>query len=88
MRALAKLKHLETEECRQKIIRNLSRIMDIRIIAIDIDTQILYFLFEGPLTFDKVKQELWRIGYPITKYKCQNGKNSKSSRFNHTAALI
>ncbi|MGB5818976.1 MAG: hypothetical protein WBG90_05785 [Saonia sp.] len=74
MRALAKLQYLESEKCKQKITRNLSRIMDIRIIDIDIDSQMIYFLFEGPLAFQKVKKELWRIGYPILKYKCQNGK--------------
>ncbi|MEK6152226.1 hypothetical protein WIW50_03160 [Flavobacteriaceae bacterium 3-367] len=88
MRALAKIQHLRSDACKQKIIRNLSRLMDIRIIDIDVDNQMIFFLFEGPLAFHRVKQELWRIGYPITKYKCQNGKSflSRSEMFDQALA--
>ena len=52
------------------VLRNLSRIMDIKIIDIDIEKGLLFFLYASPLTFQKVRQELLRIGHPMQSYKC------------------
>ena len=76
MRALAKLQNLKTEECKRTIVRNLSRILDIRIIDIDVNNGMIFFLYGTPIAFQKVKQELWRIGYPMQNYKCQTSQNS------------
>lgn len=48
-------------------LRNLSRIMDIRII--DIDRGLLLFLYTGPLALQQVRRELSRLGYPIQSCK-------------------
>ena len=65
MKALATLKNMDSDSCRKTIVRNLSRILDIRIIDIDIDKGILCFLYNGQKAFDQVKKELARIGHPI-----------------------
>ena len=65
MKALAKLKNLESESCKNTIIRNLHRILDIRIIDIDVEKSTMLFLYANPISFQQVCQELERIGYPI-----------------------
>ena len=65
MRALATLQNLKSDECKYTIIRNLHRILDIRIIDIDVENGRILFLYATPLALQKVKQELRRIGYPI-----------------------
>ena len=65
MKAVVHIKNLNCDEGKKMIVRNLSRIMDIRIIDIDIEMGQLLFLYATPLAFHKVRQELARIGYPI-----------------------
>jgi len=65
MKALAILKNLDSESCKPVIVRNLNRILDIRIIDIDVDNGMLHFLYNGQSAFESVKKELRRIGYPI-----------------------
>ena len=67
MKALAILKNLDSETCKPIIVRNLNRILDIRIIDIDVNNGMLHFLYNGQSAFESVKQELRRIGYPIQK---------------------
>ena len=64
---LKNLKHddIHEEECKCKICRNLSRIMDIKIIDVDAKNQTISFIYENPKTVSKVIDELRRIGYPI-----------------------
>lgn len=45
MRAIAQLKDLTSDTCKSTIVRNLSRIMNIRILDIDIDSRTLSFLY-------------------------------------------
>lgn len=65
MKALAILKNLDSESCKPVIVRNLNRILDIRIIDIDVNNGMLHFLYNGQSAFESVKKELRRIGYPI-----------------------
>lgn len=65
MKALAILKNLDSESCKPVIARNLNRILDIRIIDIDVNNGMLHFLYNGQSAFESVKKELRRIGYPI-----------------------
>ena len=69
MKAVAKLKNLESESCKNTIIRNLHRILDIRIINIDVEKRTMSFLYANPMSFQQVKKELQRIGYPISEVK-------------------
>ncbi|MDX1767678.1 MAG: hypothetical protein R3294_06470 [Arenibacter troitsensis] len=74
MRALAKIKNLKSDNCKHIIVRNLSRILDIRILDIDIETRTLSFLYQNNSTFVKVKRELFHIGFPITQCTYQESK--------------
>ena len=68
MKATAKIEDLKSIESQNTIMRNLSRILDIRIVDIDIIGGMVSFLYDSPGCFEKVKQELRRIGHPITDY--------------------
>ena len=67
MEAHATLQNVNSESCKLTIIRNLNRILDIRIIDIDVENGILHFFCNGQKTFEQVKRELGRIGHPILK---------------------
>jgi len=68
MRTLATLKNVDSEDCKKIILRNLSRVLEIRIVDIDVENGILYFIYSGEKAFEQVKKELRRIGYPIQNY--------------------
>ena len=75
MKAIAQIEKLNSDICKKIIRRNLSRIMDIRILDIDLEKKTLSFVYESITAIEKVKRELWRIGYPInelTKKEPQN----------------
>lgn len=78
MRAKVHLQNLTSEDGKDKIIRNLGKIMDIRVIELDIKNQILCFLCRNKQGFEQVKHELARIGFPI--YKVLFTKQSTKKR--------
>lgn len=65
MRAVAELTNLDTEEGKHTIVRNLHRILDIRILDIDVENGRLIFLYASPVALQQVSQELSRLGYPV-----------------------
>ena len=67
MKAIARIEKLASDKCKQLIVRNLSRIMEIRILDIDLEKKTLSFVYESFAAIEKVKQELWRIGYPLNQ---------------------
>ena len=67
MKAIAQIEKLNSEKSRHTIVRNLSRIMDIRVLDIDLENKTLSFLYDSITAIDKVKQELGRIGYPLNR---------------------
>lgn len=69
MKAIAKIGNLISNNDKLMILRNLGRIMDIRVINLEVDTGKLIFLYYSPIALEQVKQELWRIGYPIRHFK-------------------
>jgi hypothetical protein len=69
MKAIAKMDNLISNNDKMMILRNLSRIMDIRVIDLEVDTGRLVFLYYSPIALEQVKRELWRIGYPIRHFK-------------------
>jgi hypothetical protein len=69
MKAIAKIGNLISNNDKLTILRNLRRIMDIRVIDLEVDTGRLIFLYYSPIALEQVKQELWRIGYPIRHFK-------------------
>ncbi len=52
-------------DCSRIVIRNLARIMELRVIKLDTDTHLLTFLYSDPRVIQKVRQELRRIGFPV-----------------------
>ncbi len=76
MKAIAKIGNLISDMDKIIILRNLNRIMDIRIIDLEVDTGRLIFLYYSPIALEQVKQELWRIGYPIRHFKFHSTFNS------------
>ena len=82
MKALATLKNLNSESCKPIIVRNLNRILDIRVIDIDIKNGILHFLYTGRKGFENVKRELARIGYPVQHCNNEVAPNSISRTIN------
>lgn len=77
MRAIALLKDLTSDTCKPTIVRNLSRIMDIRILDIDIESRTLSFLYGNLVAFEKTKRELSSIGHPVLKCTYQEPKRKK-----------
>ena len=65
MIAVVNIKNLQSEDSKKVILRNLGRILDIRVVDIDIENGIFKFLYSNPIGFQKVEQELSRIGFPI-----------------------
>jgi len=77
MKAHVILKNFDSESCRNIIVRNLNRILDIRIIYFDLENGALHFLCNGPIAFEQVKRELSRIGFPIQEYRFEPPTNDK-----------
>lgn len=60
---------LSNSDLRKNLItRNLSRVLDIRILDIDLENRILHLRYNNQKALDQVKNELLRIGYQISKY--------------------
>lgn len=72
MRATAKIQELKSDACKRTILRNLSRILDVRILDIDIEGRTISFLYGSVLALEKVKRELLSIGFPIKQCSCQD----------------
>lgn len=65
MKAQATLKNMNSSDGSRIIIRNLARIMDLRVINIDTENHLLTFVYSDPRVLQKVRQELRRIGFPV-----------------------
>lgn len=83
MRAKVLLQNLSCEDSKRKIKRNLGKIMDVRIIELDIKNEVLCFLYRNKRGFEQVKHELARIGFPICKVLLtkQNEKKKRSPSY-------
>jgi hypothetical protein len=76
MKAVVNIKNLQCEEGKKVILRNLSRILDIRVIDIDIENGTMHFLYINPIGLLRVKQELSRIGFPIEPFNIRTSRPS------------
>ncbi|MDL5512347.1 hypothetical protein QSE00_11010 [Arenibacter sp. M-2] len=65
MTTLLKVEQLISEESKNVISRNLSRILDLRILDIDIINKTILLVYNSPLILDKVEKELGRVGYSL-----------------------
>ncbi len=78
MKAIAKIENLKSTDSRYRIVRNLSRILDLRILDIDVESKTVHFVYDSILAFEKAKRELLSIGYPISQCRYQDPNwNSK-----------
>ncbi|EAR01755.1 hypothetical protein [Maribacter sp. HTCC2170] len=67
MKATAKIEKLNSDKCKRVIVRNLSRILEIKILEVDPKSNTLSFVYKSVKALNKVKRELRRIGFPIEK---------------------
>ncbi len=65
MKAVAVLKMVNCVADKHRIVRNLSRIMNIRILNIDVEKRTIEFLCPDTTVFERTRYELGRLGYPI-----------------------
>lgn len=72
MRTLATLKNFTTPECRDIVVRNLNRILDLVILDMDIENSTITFLHAGKTALEKAKKELRCIGFPVQHLQIQN----------------
>lgn len=87
MRAKAQIAGLMDMASWHKVQRNLARIMDIRILDMDIGHQTLKLVYDSPRAFERAKQELQRIGCPIVhctfETALQNNQKPKKKQHHH-----
>jgi len=88
MKALATLKNIDSDTCEKLIVRNLSRILDIRILDIDLENGIISLAYSMQDSFEQVKRELRRIGYPIQNYTNTSIKKSNSQEATPQSAPV
>lgn len=65
MKAKVKLDKSINDNGKSRILRNLRRVLDIKIISLDLRKNVLSFTYKNKDTFQQVKRELGRLGYPI-----------------------
>ncbi|MFS4418140.1 hypothetical protein [Maribacter sp. 2307ULW6-5] len=65
MEAVVSLRNMDGDRCRKRIYRNLARIMDVRILKIDLENGLFFFVYADATSFKSVLQELRRLGYPL-----------------------
>ncbi len=88
MKAHVTLKNVNSESCRLTIMRNLNRILDIRIIDIDLENGTLHFLCNGQMAFDQVRRELNRIGFPVKEYKYEPPSTDRKVNYSSGLELV
>lgn len=66
MKAQATLMNMSSTDCGRIITRNLARIMELRVVKLDTDNHRLTFLYSDPQVIQKVREELRRIGFPVS----------------------
>lgn len=87
MKASAKIDSLKSTASKNCIIRNLSRILDLRILDIDLENKTIHFVYDSLRAFENAKRELLRIGYPISQCYYQVPANHSKRGKDHTIAL-
>jgi hypothetical protein len=71
MTTLLKVDQLISEESKNIIARNLSRILDLRILDIDTINKTISLVYNNPFVLDKAKKELGRVGYSLEIQRIQ-----------------
>ncbi len=71
MRVNLKIQNLQSDECQRVIERNLSRILDMRIVNVDLRKRVISIIYDSPEVLDKIVRELWSIGFPTLQKDSQ-----------------
>ncbi|WP_373071939.1 hypothetical protein [Zeaxanthinibacter enoshimensis] len=79
MKVLAHVKDFSSISDKMKIQRNLSKIMNVRILDSDLHTQALTILCGNEFALEQAIRELDRIGLPAT-FQVINGQKRSSER--------
>ena len=79
MKAIVYLDNLRSEAAKSLIMRNISKIMDVKVVEIDLQKKAISFLCVNKKAIEKVKSELKRLGFGINKVflPSQNGKRKR-----------
>lgn len=87
MKASAKIDSLKTKDSKSRIVRNLSRILDLRILDVDLENRTIHLVYDSILAFEKAKRELLSIGHPISKCSYQEPNKNSRKMENYSIAL-
>lgn len=87
MKATAQIKELTSVSSKNTIMRNLSRIMDIRILDISIENNTVSIIYDSAVALEKAKRELMRIGFSILHCNPQDG-NTTANTTTHQSQLL
>jgi hypothetical protein len=71
VKAIVRVENLKSTDSKYCIVRNLTRILDLRILKIDIESRTIHFVYDSILAFEKAKRELLSIGYPVSRCRYQ-----------------
>lgn len=80
MKAIATIDNLKSKDSKNCIARNLSRILNLRILDIDLEHKTVHLVYDSMLAFEMAKRELLSIGYPITKCTYQEPNLQETTR--------
>ncbi len=83
MRTLLKIQNLRSDEAKLVIARSLSRILDIKIVEIDIEKKVISIVYDSPEVLGKIKRELLSIGYPSIQNTIKTLRSSASQGGSH-----
>ena len=72
MKTLATLKNFKSKKAKNRIVRNLNRIMDIVVLDLDIEHSTITILHTSKSAWEKAKRELTCIGFPIIELQIEN----------------
>ncbi|MFS4467874.1 hypothetical protein [Maribacter sp. 2210JD10-5] len=78
MKTLATLKNFTSIEGKDRIVRNLNRILDIVVLDVNAKNGTITFLYSSKLALEKAKKELSCIGFPIQHMKFQSTKKDQA----------
>lgn len=74
MRAFATLIFFSSSKSKDAVVKNLNRILEIKILDIDIEISTITFLHASKSVLERFKRELNCIGFPILSLQIQNHK--------------
>ena len=69
MRAQLQLTEAKSSFQQEAIVRCLNRIMEVRILDLNLNKRVLFVEFTGPKVFQKIQKEIERLGLSVNEKK-------------------